>query len=153
MGNAGAHIADSKAELANLSEKLQLADRKVKALTKFGSHQDNALAVLGVKFSELKLAQNVSIWEGIEKNINKLLTLCDNAVVELSQEFPELEPLVSDHGEGLIMSTTNALQTWLDGTPRCAEFNDLVSSKMRAKTGHADGLVEEDEAVDEADST
>ncbi len=72
-------------ELTKIKVIIEHADRKVKALTLFASHQDNAVTLLGTKFTDLKAASmNDTLTEevlaNIETDLNGILDKSDEAV-------------------------------------------------------------------------
>lgn len=77
--NLGGELAELKLEASNLRATRDFADRKVRALTMFGSHQDNAIAVLGAKFFKLKVAPDIPTRERVEKEINDIMAQCNMA--------------------------------------------------------------------------
>ncbi len=56
---------------------------------------------------------DIATRERVEREVNDFMTLIDNAVSTLSEEFPSLEGLVSEHVDG-VMGVTPALGEWLD---------------------------------------
>ena len=81
----------SETSTGNIQEELQLrarldfADSKIKALTIFASKCDDALWLLGER-----LGPSVEDCAAITNG-------ADNAVMELRDEFPSLEPLITRH--------------------------------------------------------
>ncbi len=72
-------LTNLESELAAAQRKLDFADRKIKAFTTFGSHQDNVIAIFGSKFFELKVASETDIAtrERVEREVNDIMTLSD----------------------------------------------------------------------------
>ena len=117
-------LSDQVARLAReIAEQRAFADEKVRALTVFGAHQDNALWLLPHKFEALKLEHHEEVREQLERDINAILEESDNAVITLRERFPSLEARLAQHDDTDNFSTTAALRecqdyrVWHTGAP------------------------------------
>lgn len=111
-----------------IAELRAFADKKVRALTIFGAHQDDALWLLSHKFEALKLEHHEEVREQLERDINAILEESNNAVVTLRERFPSLEALLAQHDDTANFSTTAALRecqdypVWYTGAPLDSVF-------------------------------
>ena len=105
-------IAGLSKENADLRALRDFADEKVKALTIFGAHQDDALYLLSHKLADLRLTHEDDR-EQIEEEVNAILRKADDAVDTLRSQFPSLEEVVSRHDDIKNYSTSAPLREWL----------------------------------------
>lgn len=107
-------IARLAKEVSELRVTKDFADEKIKALTIFAAHQDNALWIISWKLQALKTAQDATTWEQLEQEVNFILIRSDNAVIALQESFPTLENLVSEHEDKHDYGTSAAFGEWID---------------------------------------
>ena len=103
-------IAILAKENADLRALQVFADQKIKALTIFGAHQDEAIWLLMRKFKNFQMAgAGESDREVLEQDINSIASKADDAVTSLRRQFPSLEELVSRHDDEFSFSISPAL--------------------------------------------
>ena len=87
------------------------ADEKIRALTIFANHRDNAIFLLSHKVQALDIDDPEFLQEA-----QSIIAKSDAAVSELTDRFPSLEPLVADHEDHVDFGISPALGGWIEKT-------------------------------------
>ena len=97
------------------------ADKKIRALTVFASHQDEAVHLLAGKFQSYH--QGRTDMDTLARGVNDIVEKATQAVNTLSAEFPSLEEFVSQHDDPSDLSTSARLAEWIDHIQKTHEEN------------------------------
>lgn len=136
-------LAGFKQQIAQLEILQSFADDKIKALTVFAAHQDEAIALLAKRFQGLY--SGLADLKTLARDVNHIVDKSEVAVATLAGEFPSLEELVSRHDSDAGFSVCTPLKEWMeqpDHIQRDLELR-LRDEVMQTKPGDAEDAATE----------